>query len=118
MNEKYRAWQFGQFAETVCVLSLRLRGYRILARRYRTPVGEIDIVAQRGQTLAIIEVKARETVDQAAEAIRPHQQQRIMRATEMFCQQRPNLSQCRLRFDAMLVAPWRIPSHICDAWRP
>ena len=58
-----RAYRFGRFAESLCVWSLRLRGYRVLARRFAVAVGEIDIVAQRGATLAVIEVKARQRDD-------------------------------------------------------
>ncbi len=52
-------------AETRCALGLRLRGYRVLARRYKVPVGEVDIVARRGRTLVFVEVKARATVGRA-----------------------------------------------------
>ena len=104
-----RAYRFGRFAETLCVASLVLRGYRIVARDYRTPVGEIDIVARRGGVLAIIEVKARGDLATAAEAIRPRQRTRILRATDRLLQQRPILARLDLRFDAMLVAPGRPP---------
>ena len=59
--ERLRAWRRGRAAETLCVWHLRLRGYRILARGYRVPVGEIDIVARRGRVVAAIEVKARDS---------------------------------------------------------
>ena len=118
MTAKHRAWRFGRFAETLCVVWLRLRAYRILARRYRTPVGEIDIVARRGKILAFIEVKARGTIDDAAESIRPRQRDRIVRAAEWYCQHHPHVAACQVRFDAMLTMRGRIPKHICDAWRP
>ncbi|MBT5414689.1 MAG: YraN family protein [Rhodospirillaceae bacterium] len=113
-----RAYRLGRTAEALCVASLALRGYRILARGYRTPVGEIDIVARRGRTLAVIEVKARSDLAAAAEAIGPRQRRRILRATEQLLQQRPALAGLDLRFDAMLVAPGRPPRHLRDAWRP
>jgi putative endonuclease len=84
---------------------LAVRGYRVLARRLRYPVGEIDLVARRGGTLAVIEVKARRDTASAMEAVTPRQRRRIARAG------------LALRFDVMLVTPWRWPRHVTDAWR-
>lgn len=114
---KRAAWRLGRRAETLCVWSLRLRGYRILARRLVTPLGEIDIVARRGQVLAMIEVKARPTIAEAAESIGPRQRQRIRRAAEAFLGTRPGLGGLAVRFDVMLLAPGRLPVHVADAWR-
>ena len=116
-KKKRRAWRFGQVAETLCAWHLRLRGYRILARGFRVPVGEIDIVARRGRTLAVIEVKARDTFATAAEALGPRQQRRIARAAAAFLKARPGCAGLDVRFDMMLVLPWRLPVHITDAWR-
>ena len=112
-----RAWRLGHWAETVCVGDLALRGYRVLARRVRYPVGEIDIVARRGGVLAIIEVKARPSLAEAAESISPRQQQRIRRAAEAFLGTHPGLGGLTVRFDAMLLVPGRWPVHVADAWR-
>ena len=116
-GKKRRAWAFGRLAEEFCSWHLRLRGYRILARRFRAPVGEIDIVARRGRTLAIVEVKARERRDAAAEALSIRQRRRIVRAAEAFLRQRPGCAGLEVRFDLMMVAPWRLPVHMRDAWR-
>ena len=116
-HRRRRAWRHGLRAESWCVLSLRLRGYRVLARRLVTPVGEIDIVARRGATLAVIEVKARATRAAAAEAVTPRQRRRIHRAAAAFLGQRPALAGLAVRFDVMLILPWRPPIHIADAWR-
>ncbi len=102
----------------MCTAWLRLKGYRILARNYRAPVGEIDIVARRGRTVAMVEVKARATRTAAAEALAPRQQNRIARAAEHFFAARPELAALNMRFDMMLVQPWRLPVHVRDAWRP
>ena len=75
-----RAWRWGQWAEALCIGTLMLRGYRILARRLRYPVGEIDIVARRGGTLAVIEVKARENLSDAAEAVSGRQRRRSLKS--------------------------------------
>ena len=112
-----RAFRLGRRAETLCVWHLRLRGYRILARRARTPVGEIDIVARRGRVLAIVEVKARSSLDAAASAISARQRDRIGRAAAHFLANRPQGGDTTVRYDAMLVAPGRLPVHLPDAWR-
>ena len=111
------AFRRGHAAERLCVWSLRLRGYRVLARRFRVPAGEIDLVARRGRVVAAIEVKARDSFDEAAEAVTRHQRRRIGRALEHFLGTRPDLAGLDLRFDVMLVVPGRLPRHIRDAWR-
>lgn len=110
--------QLGRWAEWRCVWRLRLTGYRILARRVRTPAGEVDIVACRGALVAFVEVKARTTADAAAFALTEPQWRRIARAAELFVARRPALADCAIRFDAMLVTPRGWPQHIVDAWRP
>ena len=119
MNRARRqsAWRRGLWAETACAAALVLRGYRIVARRLRSPVGEIDIVARRGAVLAIIEVKARPDAGAAAEAVTPQQKQRLIRAAGWLVAGRPALAALQLRFDVMLVTPWRWPRHVVDAWR-
>lgn len=112
-----RAYLRGLSAEFACVLLLRLKGYRILARRYRTPVGEIDVIARKGRVIAAIEVKARSSRDHALEAISPRQQKRIGRSLLYFQSANPRLSGIDYRFDVMWVGPGRFPRHILDAWR-
>ncbi|MHA1536529.1 MAG: YraN family protein [Alphaproteobacteria bacterium] len=116
-KSRRKAVRAGQRAEALCAWHLRARGYRILARRLRTVAGEIDILARRGRVLAVIEVKARPSLAQAAEAIGARQRQRVLRAAEAFLARNPALARLDLRFDAMLAAPWRLPIHIRDAWR-
>jgi putative endonuclease len=112
-----RAFRLGRWAETLCVADLTLRGYRVVGQRLRYPVGEIDIVARRGGTLAVIEVKARRDLGDAAAAVTPRQRRRIARAAEWLRAERPALAQLQPRFDVMLVAPWRRPRHVRDAWQ-
>lgn len=107
----------GKTAELLCLWHLRLRGYRVLARRYKSPAGEIDLIVRRGDTIAAIEVKARADFDSATEAVTRRQQQRIMRAVAHFLGGRPDLATLAARFDVMLVAPRRWPRHLVDAWR-
>ncbi|MGE4063881.1 MAG: YraN family protein [Rhodospirillaceae bacterium] len=110
----------GRFAEALCVLSLRLRGWRILERRLAGKrglgVGEIDIVARRGRTIAFIEVKARTTQTAALEAVTEMQRARIARAAEIFIA-RFQEQDCDFRFDVMTLSGL-LPVHIADAWRP
>jgi putative endonuclease len=112
-----RAERRGRVAEWLCLWQLRLRGWHILARGWRCPVGEIDIVARRGKVLAIIEVKSRGEFAAAAAALAPRQRRRIARAAEAFLLQRSDLAGLDLRFDLMLVAPRRLPRHWPGAWR-
>lgn len=114
---RQRAWRWGHWAEALCIVALMLHGYRILARRIRYRVGEIDIVAKRGGTLAVIEVKARSRLDDAAEALSGRQRRRIARAVEWLLAERPDLAPLTVRFDVMLVVPWRWPRHLRNAWR-
>ncbi|HMM14079.1 MAG TPA: YraN family protein [Parvibaculum sp.] len=112
------AHEAGLRAEALAALVLRLKGYRILARRIRTRAGEIDLIARRGRTIAFVEVKARAGLDGAAEALLARQRARLVRAAELFVAGRPALSGLDMRFDMVLVAPRRWPRHLADAWRP
>jgi putative endonuclease len=84
---------------------------------WRCPSGEIDIVARRRGVLAIVEVKARPDLDQAAASILPRQRRRIARAAAAFLSARPEMAEMTLRFDVMLVAPLRAPRHLANVWR-
>ncbi len=108
----------GLAAERLCALRLRLCGWRILARRYATAAGELDIVARRGRLIAFIEVKHRGERSGALETITARQRQRIENAASIFLSRHPNWRKLSLRFDVMVVIPWRWPSHLPDAWRP
>jgi putative endonuclease len=116
-----RARRLGQWAEFVCVASLMLRGWRILDRGAAwargSGIGEIDIVARRGPVVAFIEVKARPSLADAAAAISAQQRERLIRAAAAYLARNPALRSCAPRFDAMLVAPGRLPQHVRDAWR-
>ena len=115
---KKTSYRTGMTAEALCRWALRFKGYRIVASRYRSKLGEIDIIAQRGCCLALVEVKARATMDSAAEALLWNQRQRLERAADDFLARFPRFNRHYVRFDLMLVAPRRWPVHIVDAWRP
>jgi putative endonuclease len=112
-----RAQRRGRLAEWMCLWHLRLRGWHIVARDWRCPSGEIDILARRGKVLAVIEVKSRGELAAAASALAPRQRRRIVRAAEAFLTQRSDLAGLDLRFDVMLVAPLHFPRHWRGAWR-
>jgi len=92
------------------------KGYRILGFRLRTPQGEIDLLAQKGPVLAVVEVKLRGTIETALEAVTWRQRQRLRRAAESFAARRNSLKGAVIRLDLMALAPGRWPCHIRDAW--
>lgn len=112
-----RAYIRGLSAEFLCVWLLRLKGYRILARRYRGPAGEIDIIARRGRLIAAIEVKARPSLNDALESVSTRQQRRIIQTLLYFQAKHPALADLDYRFDVMWVGTRKVPKHILDAWR-
>ena len=114
--ERQVAFRFGLSAESRAAAFLIAKGYRIVARRWKSPVGEIDIVARRRGTLVFVEVKARERLDDAAEAVIARQQRRIIAAAEAWLATHPDDVNSDMRFDVMLVAPRSIPRHIMAAF--
>lgn len=107
----------GLRAEALAVLLLRLKGYGILARRYRTPAGEIDIVARRLGRLAFVEVKTRGEAAAALESVTLRARGRIRRSAEHFLAAHPGLDGLRMGFDVVIVVPPGLPRHLRDAWR-
>jgi putative endonuclease len=114
--ERQAAFRFGLSAESRAAAYLIAKGHRIVARRWRTPLGEVDIVARRGRLLVFVEVKARNSLDAAAEAVTDRQQRRIIGAAEAWLASHPGDIDCHIRFDAVLVVPGRIPRHIPNAF--
>jgi putative endonuclease len=110
------AFRTGLSAEARAAAYLMAKGYRILARRFRTPVGEIDLVARRRNVVVFVEVKARATLDDAAYAVTPRQQRRIIDAAQTWLMAHPEHAEFDLRFDAMLIAPRRLPRHLLAAF--
>ena len=114
---RLRAVRRGRWAETAAALLLRLKGYRIIARDLRTPVGEIDLVARRGRVLVLVEVKARGDEAVALGALRAAQRHRIIRAGAWLIARRPELCGLDLRCDVVIVTGFRLPRHLADAWQ-
>jgi putative endonuclease len=114
--ERQAAFRVGISAESRAAALLVAKGFRILARRWRSPLGEIDIVARRRRLLVFAEVKARPTIDEAAESVNIRQRRRIAAAAEIWLAVNPDDSIHDIRFDAILVAPGKIPRHIAAAF--
>lgn len=108
--------QTGLWAETLAALALMLKGYLIVARRHKTPLGEIDLIARRGRTLAFIEVKWRKGRDEAAEAVHAKNRGRVRDAAALYLQKHPQYADMNARFDAMAMSPGTWPRHIPNAW--
>jgi putative endonuclease len=114
-SERRQRYQRGLFAEVVAAALLMLKGYRILARRHRTRLGEIDLIAVRGKRLAFIEVKRRPTIADATQSIGERQTQRISAAAEQWVWQHPAYHNHEIGLDAVVVAPRRWPCHLTNA---
>jgi putative endonuclease len=116
VSKKGGTYRDGLRAEQRSIWILRLKGYRILARRYKTPVGEIDIVARRGRVIAFVEVKYRGSVTAALESLTPAMQARIVRAACHFIAAYPAYKDYTLRFDLMAMAGRFSFRHLDNAW--
>src|SRR5436305_94814 len=114
--ERQIAFRTGISAESRAAALLIAKGFRILARRWRSPVGEIDIIARRRTLLVFVEVKARASLDDAAWSVSERQRARIIAAAEAWLARNADDRITDIRFDAMLVAPGRIPRHIAAAF--
>ncbi|MDO8411619.1 MAG: YraN family protein [Phenylobacterium sp.] len=106
----------GRRAEAWAALWLMARGYRILGFRLRTRLGEIDLLAQKGRVLAVVEVKSRTTLEAALAAVTPEQRDRLRRAGQAAAGARPRLKDLAVRLDLIALAPGRLPRHRPDAW--
>lgn len=116
MSGKKRAYLFGLGAERFAALWLGFKGYRVIARRYRSPFGEIDLIALRCGTVCFVEVKARGTLGAAREAVTHRQKKRIADSAAFWLQQHRDPAYLDMRFDVVLIAPWRKPVHIINAF--
>ena len=114
--KRQQAEQRGRGAETIAAWWLRLRGWRILARRARVPGGEVDIVARRGRVLAFVEVKARASADAAAFSLDRYRLRRVAVAAERLAPRYMRAGD-DVRIDALFIVPRRLPRHLADVWQ-
>jgi putative endonuclease len=110
-----RAEQRGRRSETLAAWYLRLKGWRVLARRVKTPRGEIDLVARRGNTIAFVEVKWRGTAAELDLSIDEYRLRRVAAAAEAIAHRFARAGEDQ-RIDVLLLAPGRFPRHIVNAW--
>jgi putative endonuclease len=116
MERGTRARIDGRRAEWIVALLLMAKGYRILGMRLRMPQGEIDLAAERGGVLAIVEVKRRRTLEEALLAVSPNQRERLRRAGRALMRRGGRNKPAVVRLDLVALAPGRWPRHIADAW--
>lgn len=107
---------FGRRGELLAAWYLRLCGYRIVASRYKTPIGEIDLIARRFGVTVFVEVKARQQRQSLAEALEAVNSRRITAAAQYFVSRHSNLAATDMRFDVIFVAPLSWPRHVRNAF--
>ena len=107
-----KAYRRGPSSEWLAAAALMLKGFRIVARRYRTKLGEIDLIARRGDLVLIVEVKARKTLMEAMEAIAYESERRIEGAADLWLTRQRDHAKLSMRFDMVAVLPWRWPVHV------
>lgn len=114
--KRQEAFRLGVAAEDEAAAIFAAQGFRIVAQRWRSGAGEVDLVVRRGDLLVFVEVKARARLDTAAESVTARQRARIVAAAEAWLAGHPEDASRDVRFDAVLVAPGRDPVHIAAAF--
>lgn len=115
-RKKHNPYVRGVIAERLAMLWLFLKGYRVRAMRYKTPLGEIDLIMTRGHTLVFVEVKLRRSRLQASASVHAGNQRRVVRAAQYFLQSHPRYAEYTVRFDVCLLAWYRLPYHLPHAF--
>lgn len=116
-ENKIKSYNWGIIAEFIAIIFLKLKGYKILKRRYKTFMGEVDIVAKKGKFLIAVEVKARKTATSSEEVLSKHQQNRIKRAMMFFMTANfKKYFNHSVRFDLIIVSPYKLPKHYQGFW--
>ena len=118
MRSRRAAYRHGHLAEALAAALLLVKGFKLLARRYKTPLGEIDLIVKRGRTIAFVEVKARAFERDALESVGRAEERRMVDAADLWLAKHPDAAGLDLRYDMVVVAPWRLPKHVPDAFRP
>ena len=112
LRARQKAYRRGHSSEWLAAAALMLKGFRIIARRYRTKLGEIDLIARRGDLVLIVEVKARKSLTEAMEAIARESERRIEGAADLWLMRQRDFGRLSVRFDMVAVLPWRWPVHV------
>jgi putative endonuclease len=116
LAKRRKAWRRGHLSEYLAALYLFAKGYRILAIRHRTRLGEIDIIARKGDLAVFVEVKARRGEREAIDAVAPAAQRRIRAASDLWLARRPEHALLSQRYDIVAILPGRWPKHFQDAF--
>ncbi len=114
--KRRRAQKWGHLSEWIAAASLVLKGYRILSMRYKTKLGEIDIIARKGHLIVMVEVKARPTIEEAFDAVSISSQRRIEAAGDLWLATQKNAHLLSIRYDIIAVRPWKWPTHYENAF--
>ena len=115
-RDRRKSEEAGRTAELAALWYLRMKGWRLLAHRYKAPVGEVDLVMRKGEVTAFIEVKARASLEGAIESVSPRQARRIAAAARHFLMEDRRAAQQACRFDIVAVSPYHWPRHIENAF--
>ncbi len=115
-HRRKRAERRGRLAETIAVWLLRVQFFSVLARRVKTPGGEIDIIARRADTVIFVEVKMRRSRSHEFEVLASVNRRRIVTAARFFLARNPSLAGKTLRFDVIFLAPMSWPRHVRNAF--
>lgn len=117
-RDRRAAYRRGHASEWIAAAALMLKGYRIVARRYRTRLGEIDLIARRGDLVLIVEVKARASLEADMDALGFHAQRRIEGAADLWLATQRDHARLSMRFDLVIVRPRRWPLHVQNVYQP
>lgn len=117
-RDRLAAYRHGHLAEAAAAMLLLAKGFRPLARRYRTPLGEIDLIVKRGRLIAFVEVKARDQDVAGLQSVGRLSERRIVDAADLWLAKHPAAAGFDIRYDIVVVTPWRLPLHLADAFRP
>jgi putative endonuclease len=115
-NTRVLSERSGRRGEAIAALFLRLKGYRIIGKRVKTPLGELDLVVTRGKSVAFVEVKTRAFSTDELDALLAVNRRRIVRAGLIWLSQHDRYAGHNLRFDVIFLAPFAWPRHIVNAF--
>ncbi|MHB1102479.1 MAG: YraN family protein [Devosia sp.] len=114
--ERLKAEQFGRRGEDLAAWFLRTKLYRVVERRFKTPVGEIDLIVNRFGTTVFVEVKTRQRREDELDALLHVNKRRLVRAAQFYLMRNPRLAETPLRFDVIFLAPFSLPRHVKNAF--
>lgn len=114
--KRQKAWRRGHISEYLAAAFLLFKGYRIVAIRHRTKLGEIDIIARKGDLAVFVEVKARRGEQEAIDAVSFSAQKRIRAASDLWLARQPDFALISQRYDIVAILPGRWPQHFPDAF--